>query len=151
MAMELFVFSNEELNSTTDWQSAINAEGFPLLLDAGKSIKSLKGFLPARLRDIKTGFECNFWSAGEIMREMPSVVFGHEWKRVLALRWGSNLYQVPAVWMAAVAYASATEGVVFDEEQGVIRSVADARLIVEQIECQLPQMEALVRQLTNDH
>jgi hypothetical protein len=149
MAMELFVLSDRQLLSVTEWQAAIDGEGYPLLLDGNKSIETLKGFLPARLRDIKTGFECNPWPADEFMREMPSVNFGHAWKYVLAFRWGGNLSQVPAVWMAATAYANATDGVVFDEEAGLMRSPADARTVVEQIKREMPEMEALLRRLRN--
>lgn len=147
MAMELFVLSDAPLNSTTDWQAAIDDEGYPLRLDGKKPIEGLRGFLPAWLRDTKTGFECNLWQADEFMREMPGVVFGHEWKHVLAFRWGSNLNQVPAVWMAATAYAKATNGVVFDEEQGKIYSAADAQTVVSSVEREMPEMEAMLRQL----
>lgn len=60
---------------------------------------------------------------------------------------GGNLNQVPAVWMAATAYAKATDGVVFDEEEGKIRSAVDARTVVDDIERELPEMEAMLRQL----
>jgi hypothetical protein len=149
MAMELFVLADRQLLSITEWQAAIDGEGYPLRLDANKPIETLKGFLPARLRDTKTGFECNPWPAEEFMREMPSVDFGQAWKYVLAFRWGGNLSQVPAVWMAATAYAQATDGMVFDEEAGLMRSPADARTVVEQIGREMPEMEALLRDLQN--
>jgi hypothetical protein len=149
MAMELFVLSDQQLPSITEWQVAIDGEGYPLRLDGDKPIEALKGFLPARLRDIKTGFECNPSPADEFMSEMSGVNFDHAWKHVLSFRWGGNLNQVPAVWMAATAYAKATGGVVFDEEAGVTRSAADARTVVEQIERELPEMEALLRNLPN--
>jgi hypothetical protein len=116
-------------------------------LEGSTPIEALKGFLPAILRDTKTGFECNLWSANEFMREMPDVNFGHEWGHVLAFRWGGNLSQVPAVWMAAAAYAKATGGVVLDEE-GKIRTAAEARTVVEQVEREMPQVEAMLRNLT---
>lgn len=147
MAMELFVLTDERMNSVADWQTAIDDEGYPLRLDGKTSIESLNGFLPARLRDIKTGFECNLWPADEIMREMPGVNFGREWKYALAFRWGGNLNQVPAVWMAAAAYAKATNGVIFDEEQGKIRTAAEARTVVQDIERELPQIETMLRDL----
>jgi hypothetical protein len=147
MAMELFVLSDEQLNSLADWQDAIDGEGYPLRFEGNKSIVDLKGFLPARLREAKTGFECNVWPAEEFMHEMPGVDFGHEWKYVLAFRWGGNLNQVPAVWMAAAAYAKATNGVVFDEEEGKIRAAADARTVVHDIEREMPEMEAMLRKL----
>ncbi len=145
--MELFVLSDKQLTSVAEWQTAIDGEGYPLKLDSNRSIESLNGFLPTRLRDTKTGFECNPWPADEFMREMSSTNFGHAWKHILAFRWGGNLNQVPAVWMAATAYAKATGGVLFDEEQGKIRSAADARSVVEQIEREMPEMEALLREL----
>lgn len=147
MAMELFVLSDKQLNSVVDWQAAIDREGYPLRLNGNQAIDALKGFLPALLRDTKTGFECNLWPAEEFMREVSSVNFEHEWNYVLALRWGGNLNQVPAVWMAATAYAKATDGVVFDEEEGKIRSAVDARTVVDDIERELPEMEAMLRQL----
>jgi hypothetical protein len=147
MAMELFVLSDEQLNSVVEWQAAIDGEGYPLRLDGNLPIESLKGFLRAQLRDTKTGFECNVWPAGEFMREMSGVHFGHEWKHVLAFRWDGNLSQVPAVWMAAAAYAKATNGVVFDEEGGKIRSAADAQTVVGDVEREMPEMEALLRDL----
>lgn len=147
MAMELFVLSDKRLNSVVEWQAAIDGEGYPIRLAGDKPIEALKGFFPAQLRDRMTGFECNLWPAGEFMREMSGVNFGHEWKYVLAFRWGSNLSQVPAVWMAATAYAKATNGVVFDEEDGKIRSAADAQTVIGDIEREMPEMEALLRDL----
>jgi hypothetical protein len=147
MAMELFVLSDKQLNSVVEWQAAIDGEGYPLRLDGNKPIESLKGFLRAQLRDTKSGFECNVWPADEFMSEMSGVHFGHEWRHVLAFRWGGNLSQVPAVWMAAAAYAKATNGVVFDEEAGKIRSAADAQTVVGDIEREMPEMEALLRDL----
>lgn len=147
MAMELFVLSDRQLNSVADWQAAIDGEGFPLRLDGAKSIAALSGFFPALLRDTKTGFECDHWPSEEFMRERPAFDFGRPWKHVLAFRWGGNLSQVPAVWMAATAYAKATDGVVFDEEQSKVFSPADARNTVDQIEREMPEMEALLRNL----
>jgi len=146
MAMELFVLSDRQLNSVADWQAAIDSEGYPLRLEGNMPIEALKGFLPATLRSTKTGFECNPWPAREFMDEIPNVNFGHDWGYVLAFRWGGNLSQVPAVWMAAAAYAAATDGVVLDEEEG-IRTVGEARTVVEQIEREMPQIESVVREL----
>ena len=78
---------------------------------------------------------------------MPGVDFGHEWKHVLAFRWGGNLNQVPAVWMAATAYAKATNGVVFDDEQGKFYSAEDARTVVNDVEREMPEIEAMLRNL----
>lgn len=147
MAMELFVLSDQQLGTVVDWQAAIDAEGFPLRLQGNNVIETLKGFLPAQLRDTSTGFECNLWPADELMRDRPDVNFGHVWKYVLVLRWSGNLSQVPAAWMAATAYAKATNGVVFDEEPGKIRTPAEASIMVEEIERDMPRIEAMLREL----
>jgi hypothetical protein len=148
MSMELWVLSDKQLRSVAEWQAAIDAEGYPLRLDASGSIETLRGFLPALLRDAKTGFECNLWPADGLMRERPDVDFGHAWKHVLAFRWGGNLSQVPAVWMAATAYAGATDGVVYDEAAGAVRAPAEARTAVEEVERKMPRIEAMLRELT---
>lgn len=150
MAMELFVLSDKQLDSVADWQIAIDREGYPLRLEGSRPIEALKGFLPARLRDVRTGFECNPWPSHEFMGQMPGVNFAHEWAYVLAFRWGGNLNQVPTVWMAAVAYASATEGVVLDEE-GKIRTAAEGRVIIEDVEREMPQIEQLLRDLAREN
>jgi hypothetical protein len=49
--------------------------------------------------------------------------------------------------MAATAYAKATNGVVYDEETGKIRTVAEARTVIKQIEREMPQIETMLREL----
>ncbi len=144
-AKKLFVLSDQQLSSVAEWQLAIDGEGYPLQLQGDKSIESVSGFLPARLRDIETGFEFSHCQADEFLREIPSVDFGRAWKHVLALRWSGDAREGPAVWMAATAYATATDGVVFDEEARIIRSAVKARIVVEQIERDMPWAEAMER------
>lgn len=143
--IKLFVLSDRQLSSVTEWQVAIDGEGYPLRLDGNKPIEALGGFLPARLRDIVTGFECTPRPADAFMREMPRVNFDHAWKHVLALQWAGNWSEIPAIWMAAAAYAKATDGVVFDETSRLIHSAAKAQGIVEWIERDMPTLESLQR------
>ena len=49
--------------------------------------------------------------------------------------------------MAATAYAKATNGVVFDDEQGKFYSAEDARTVVNDVEREMPEMEAMLRQV----
>jgi len=147
MAMEMFVLSDKQLSSIKDWQSAIDAERYPLQLEDEIPIEGLKGFLPARLRDHQTGFECAHWPAEEFMREVPQVNFGHDWKYVLAFRWIGDFNELQAAWMAGTAYASATDGVVFDDWEGKIRTPDEARQVVQEIQRDMPRVEAIVREL----
>jgi hypothetical protein len=145
MAMELFVLSDKQLSTVAEWQAAIDGEGYPLRLDVKMPIEALKGFFPVQLRDKKTGFECGQWPADKFMREKSEVKFGHDWKYVLTFRWGGDLNQVQGAWMAAAAYAAATNGVVFDEEEGKIRTPSEAQEIVQGIERDMPKVEELLR------
>jgi hypothetical protein len=126
MAMELWALSDKQLGSIAEWQAAINAEGFPLTLSDERPFNKLNGFLPARLRGRPTGFECSHWSAAEFMRDMSMIDFGHAWKHVLAFRWRGNFNELRAAWIAGSAYARATGGIVFDDQEGKIRNAAEA-------------------------
>jgi len=57
---------------------------------------------------------------------MPNVDFGHAWKHVLALRWRGDFNELRAAWVAGSAYARATDGIVFDDQEGKIRNSAEA-------------------------
>jgi hypothetical protein len=126
MAMELWVFSDRELGSISEWPAAIDAEKFSLSLSNEKPLDKINGFIPAQLRGQPTGFECNHWSAVEFMRDMSTVDLGHPWKYFLAFRWRANFNELRAVWIAASAYARATDGIVFDDQEGKIRNAAEA-------------------------
>lgn len=147
MAMELFVLSDQKLKSVSEWQHAINGEGYSLHLDEGKSIESLKGFLPARLRDTKTGFECGCWSIDQFHDAFPDVNVNQTWRYALTLRWGGDLRQLEAAWIAAAAYAQATSGVIFDEQDGKIKSASEARAVVHDIISAMPKAEAILREI----
>ena len=60
------------------------------------------------------------------MRGMPDVDFGHNWKYVLAFRWGANFNELRAAWVAGAAYARATDGLVFDDQEAKIRNATEA-------------------------
>jgi len=147
MAMELFVLSNEQLKSVSEWQNAIDEEGYSLCLDAKKSIESLKGFLPTRLHGAKTGFECSCWSIDKLVSTFPDANFSQQWKYVLTFRWGGDLSQLEAAWIAAAAYAQATNGVVFDEQDGRINTSDEARSVVRDIMSAMPKAEAILREI----
>ncbi len=135
MSMELYVLSDRELALISDWQAAIDAEGYPLKLDSTVRIERHAGLLPSHLRGKLTGFECDHFPADEFfpaMRlDLPDVDFDHEWKFVLAFRWlGSKESELFAAWMAGTAYAQATGGVILDGEEGRIFTPAQARELI---------------------
>jgi len=145
--MELFVLSNMQLESVGAWQGAIDAEKFPLRLNDDRPLDALKGFLPVLLRGIRTGFECGHWPAEVFMRGRPAVNVGQEWRHVLTFRWGGDLNQLQSAWMAAAAYAKATGGIVFDDEEAKVHTAAEALEMVKDIERGIPIAEAFLRDL----
>ena len=146
MAMELFVLSNRRLTSIAEWQQAISAEGFPLLLSTETPFEALDGFLPAQLGEKRTGFECTHWEPRDLIDEHREFDFGHRWSYVLAFRWdGCDIFETPAACMAGAAYARATDGMLFDGEEGKINSPQQAVELARDVEKGLPKLEAGVR------
>jgi hypothetical protein len=154
MAMELWVLSDKKLNSIAEWQSAIDAEGFALQLSDGAPFGELNGFLPADLRGQPTGFECNHWPASAFMHEiheMLGIDFGHDWKYVLAFRWRGDFNELRAAWIAGTAYAQATGGIVFDDQEGKVRNAGEAREVARvEYETPDPNLHSVVDKVLRD-
>ncbi len=151
MSMELWVFSDKQLNSIAEWQHAIDVEGYPLKLAQEAQFNNLQGFLPARLRGEPCGFECYHDNTATLMRGNPDVDFGHAWAFALALRWvGSSLNELRAAWMAGTAYAEATGGMIFDDQEGKLRNLTEARQVVREVEQDVPDTDWVVDQVLRD-
>jgi hypothetical protein len=140
MSMEMYVFSDRELDTVSDWQAAIDAEGYPLQLSADVQLKTHSGFLPMHLRGELTGFECDREDAAELIQACPRIDFGHPWKFALGFRWlGSKESELLAAWMAGTAYAHASGGVIFDGETGKIFTPVEGRKLVYDFEHPSPK------------
>jgi hypothetical protein len=153
MSMELWVFSDSQLNTIAEWQVAIDAEAYPLKLDGTIPFESLRGFLPAHLRGEPTGFECYHDDAEKLIRNNSNLNFGHAWKYALGFRWvGSKVNELRAAWMAGTAYAQATDGSIFDDQEGKFRNATEARDVVRDVERDMPEIDrnALVDQVLRD-
>ncbi len=147
MAVEMFVLSDRKLGSIAEWQAAIGAQKFPLVLDGNTDLDAQSGFLPTRLDGTLTGFECDYGPADEFMRANPEIDFGHDWKFALAFRWIGDFNEMLAAWMAASSYAAATTGVVLDGEELRIFSAADAIEEARYLQADMPRLEAIAREL----
>jgi len=133
MSMEIWVLSDRQLKSTGEWQAAIDAEGYPLQLSADVTFEALRGFFPMQLRGVSAGCECYHDPADELIKANPRVDFGHSWKYALGFRWGARFEAMQSAWMAATAYAAATDGIVVDDQELRIRTAAESRREVEDI------------------
>jgi hypothetical protein len=144
MSMEIHVLSDREIASMAAWQQAITAEGFGLQLSAEASFPALKGFLPARSAGKTTGFECYHDDPRELLIGYHDFDFGHPWKHALSFRWGGDIMECLAAYMAAAAYAKATDGVVFVPDDGELLTPPLAIDRARETERELP---AIVAQL----
>lgn len=143
--MEIWVLSDRQLESTAEWQAALNAEGYPLQLSDDVAFGALRGFFPMQLRGEGSGCECFHDPADELIRANASVDFGHAWKYALGFRWGTNLGAMQSAWMAATAYAAATDGIVVDDQELKIRATEESRTEVNDIVQGIPKMEEVLR------
>jgi hypothetical protein len=151
MSMEIHALSDRRLASIAEWQQAIDAEGFALRLSAAGLFENLHGFLPAQSAEKKTGFECFHDDAHELLAAYGTLDFGRAWKFALSFRRGRNLAECLAAYMAAAAYARATDGVVFDTEEGQILAPQRAVDYARRMERDLPAVQAeLDRMLSGD-
>ena len=147
MSMEIWVLSDRQLRSIAEWQAAIDVEGYPLQLSADATFGELRGFLPMRLRGEQAGCECYHDPADELITTYSNVDFGHGWEYALGFRWGASLVGMQSAWMAATAYAAATNGIVVDDQELRIRTPAESRSEVQAIVRDMPKMEEWLRDL----
>lgn len=145
MAMEMHVFSDRQLNSMAEWQCAVDNEGYPLKFSPDARLESTNGFLPSSLRGQDTGFECYQDDAQRTMEHYGTDNFNGQWKFALGFRWRGDFSELQAAWIAATAYAHATNGIVFDPEAGRAYSAQEAAKVVSDIERELPAVEAAIR------
>ena len=148
MPMELYVLSDVRSVSFEAWQEAIYAGGFPLRLSLDGSCEVLSGAVRGLLRDRKTVFQCEPRDIRDVIADCPEAGFGQRWAHALAFRWGCNVHDGVAAYIAGAAYAGAAGGVVFDCVEGKVISPERAGEIAREIERQIPLVEEAMRRVT---
>lgn len=145
MSMEIYVLSDIQLSSIEEWQSAIDAQRFPLRLSAETPFAKLQGALPVVLEGRSTAFECVHWSASALAAETPKVDLERRWSYALAFRWGADIDAGVAASLAAAAYAIATNGRVLDCAAGELISPNRAIEVARELDGARPLIEEAVR------
>lgn len=133
MSMELYIFSDRQLNSIAEWNSALASESFDLKIEEGP-IRSLSGHQPAKLRNREVWVEFDHWNASKFLKEESDIHADRAWAYLLALRWNFDALAGCAAYMAAAAYAKATDGVVFDDQEAMFISWYRAAEIARQLD-----------------
>lgn len=105
------------------------------------------GHLPTKLRGQDVWLEFDNWNPDELLRESPEIETDRNWKYLLAFRWDSNPYSGVAAYLTAAAYAKATEGAIFDCEEGKFISWQRAAEIANELEEYASTLEAELREI----
>ena len=137
MSLELYVISPRRLQSIQEWQDAVDKCGFPIKFQPDTDFSKVSGFLPLQLRDRLSGFECSHWPIDDILKTYEGIKIDSSFKHALAFRWGGNYDELISATQASAAYSVATEGLVFDCQEGDFisneKSIEIARTIEEQV------------------
>ena len=136
MSMDLYVLSNRPARSIAEWQAAIDADGFRILLDPTAVFEDLSGFLPVRLDGAGTGFEVDHEDAAELIEMFGESDLGRTWTCALAFHWSGDAREMVAAYSAAASYARAIGGVVLDPQEGEVMQPASALDLARQLAVQ---------------
>lgn len=148
MSTEISVLSEAGLLSIEEWQRAIDAEGFPLKLSKDPPLDNSGGSLTVQLHDEVISIEYRIEAFTPLKEFRKDVDFGHDWKWVIAFPWITGFSGLTAAWMAAVAYARAVSGAVFDPQEAKVFNQAQARDVIQRIERNRPKAEAALRHIS---
>jgi hypothetical protein len=147
MAMELHVFSDKYLTSFAVWQRAVDAERFPLRFETGAEFQAVCGFVPLHFENAPSGFECFHDNAEETQNFLGSENFDRKWKFALGFRWRGDPMELLAAWMAATAYAAASDGIIFDHQEARSFTPQEARTVISDIKRDLPRMASILKEI----
>ena len=150
MSMEIYVLSPKRLQSIHEWQHAVDKYDFPIKFDLRIDFDKVSGFLPLQFRGKLSGFECDHWSIRDIEETYDQVTIDPHFKHALAFRWGGDFSELVSALQAAAAYAVATDGVVFDCQEGEINSATKAVEVARETEAALPQIEAAMERALDE-
>lgn len=87
------------------------------------------------------------FDASELTAHYSDVDFGRAWQFVLAFRIGPSFKALLGAWIAAAAYARATEGIVFDETEAKLFSPDEALKLARDLQQDIPRLEQQLKEL----
>ena len=152
MSIEIYCLSDSPLSSISEWQQFIDALGFPLRFSSDVPFDKVGGSIVAQLRGNRTSLEYRFEDPKQLMNFYSNVNFGHDWKYNLTLPWISGFDGLDVAWMAAASYAHATDGIVFDPQEGKVFNSEEALHVIRDMERDAPQaktaLQDFLRQLS---
>jgi hypothetical protein len=135
MSIEIHVLlKNSNIPSVAQWQQAIHAAGFDLMLDHTFSVREHSGFLLATYKGIETGFEFDLSNNSDIISTYSDVVAHIENRDLSAnFRWGGRLTECVAALIASAILAKLSDGIVYDPQSETFETGDEALRSVRQL------------------
>ncbi len=127
MSIEMHVFFRGKLPSKAALTRALKELGFPFTIKpATGSLERQNGYMPMLLRRDETGVEFDVFDDPDALAEFGNIGIDPHLNRVANFRWAGDMQEAVAGMCCAAALAKLVNGVVFDGEEGVLRSVDEA-------------------------
>jgi hypothetical protein len=101
--------------------------GFPFSIKpAAGSLELQHGYMPMLLRREETGVEFDVYDDPAALAEFADEGIDPSLDRMASFRWAGDMQEMLAGMCCAAALAKLTDGIVFDAEEGKLRSVDEA-------------------------
>jgi hypothetical protein len=131
MSMESRVFFRGEVPDTAALTQALHELGFPIsVVPPDYPLQGHKGFMPMLLRGKETGAEFYLDDGRDAIKEMiaPNRLSEVDltFDRCASFRFGGDDNAFVCGWCAAAALAKLVNGIVYEEQEGVLWSIDTA-------------------------
>ena len=132
----------DRVPNAADWQAAITAAGFNLVLDPSLNTDTNNGYLPVRFDDLDSGFE---FSVASVLDSAPTFlpfVKPNDTRKLSAnFTWGGDILEMCCAFAAASALAKLSEVYCFNPRMAL--GVLVTKLSRQPKQRLLPQMECI--------
>jgi hypothetical protein len=127
MSIEMHVFFRGKLPSKATLSRALKELGFPFTIKpATGSLEQQSGYMPMLLRHDETGVEFDVFDDPDALAKFGDIGVNASLNRAANFRWAGDMQEAVAGMCCTAALAKLVNGVVFDGEEGVLRSVDEA-------------------------
>jgi hypothetical protein len=118
MSMEIHIFlEDSRVPNREAWQQAIEAAGFPAVLDATLDLRKDTGFIPVAYNGQASGFELYLDPAASCLESYPHLaeqVGGRD--KCVSFRCGGDVVEAAAAISCGAVLTMLTDGIYFDPE-----------------------------------
>lgn len=141
MSMEIYLLTNERINSTKAWQDATDALGFDVRFLDNQPLQAKTTRIRAECRSKPVLMELEQVSLATVRDLFPDVIFPDDVTNVHALFWSKTLEGGLAAYQATAAYIGLASGLMIDTEEGKLNNPARAVELARDMAARMPLLE----------